>query len=56
MQFNLQNHDIERSAPRNLHIGLQKPENNLKTEDIKGARPQCVKFETNRIGHNPLNP
>lgn len=50
MQFNLQNHDIERSNPRTLHIGLQKPENNLKTNDIFGAHPQCVKFETKRIG------
>ena len=39
MQYNLQNHDIDRSAPRNLHIGLSKPENNLKTEDIHGAKP-----------------
>lgn len=38
-QFNLQNHDIERSAPRQLHIGLNKPENCMKTEDILGAKP-----------------
>lgn len=39
-----------------MHVGLHKPENNLKTNDILGARPQCVKFTTNRIGTNPLNP
>lgn len=42
--------------PRQLHIGLQKPENNLRTDDIKWAQPQCVKFTTTRIGTNPLNP
>ena len=55
-QFNLQNHDIERSAPRQLHIGLNKPENCMKTEDIEGAKPQCVKFRSTRFGQNPLNP
>lgn len=56
MQFNLQNHDIERSAPRNLHIGLNKVENALRVDDIKGAKPQCVKFTTVRGEQNPLNP
>ena len=55
-QFNLQNHDIERSAPRQLHIGLNKPENCMKTDDIAGAKPQCVKFRSTRFGQNPLNP
>ena len=52
----MSNHDIDRSQPRALHIGLSKPETNLKTEDIKGAKPQCVKFQTMRLDHNPLNP
>ena len=39
MPFNLSNHDIERSMPRNLHIGLNKVENSLRIDDIKGARP-----------------
>lgn len=52
----MSNFDIDRSAPRALHIGLDKPENYLKTNDIKWAQPQCVKFTTTRIGTNPLNP
>lgn len=50
------NHDIERSAPRQLHIGLNKPENSMKTDDIEFAKPQCVKFKSTRLGQNPLNP
>jgi hypothetical protein len=42
--------------PRNLHIGLNKNSVNMRTDDIGGAQPQCVKFTTNRVGHNPLNP
>lgn len=42
--------------PRNLHIGLDRPNSHLNCTDILGAQPQCVKFTTNRIGHNPLNP
>lgn len=28
----------------------------MKTNDIKFAQPQCVKFTTTRIGTDPLNP
>lgn len=36
----MQNFDIERSAPRQLHMGLgNKPENNMRTSDIFGATP-----------------
>ena len=38
------------------HIGLNKPEYNLMTQDVHGAAPNCVKFKTKRIGHDPLNP
>jgi len=38
-QFNLMNHDIERSAPRQLHIGLNKQENAMRTDDILFAKP-----------------
>lgn len=55
-QNNLNNFDIERSVPRQLHIGLNKPEANLLTQDIEGAKPQCVKFKSTRLGQNPLNP
>lgn len=55
-QWNLSNWDIDRSIPRQLHIGLAKNENSLRTNDIKFAQPQCVKFTTSRIGTNPLNP
>jgi len=55
--WNLSNKDIDRSVPRNLHIGLDtKPILNMKTEDIPGAQPHCVKFSSTRIGGNPLNP
>ena len=43
-EFSNQNWDIDRSDPRALHIGLYKPETNLKTDDIQGAAPQIVKF------------
>ena len=43
-QWNLNNNDIDRSQPRNLHIGLNKPETNLLTSDVEGAKPQCVRF------------
>jgi hypothetical protein len=56
LNFSLSNQDIERSIPRNLHIGLNKPETILKTSDIEGARPNCVKFKSSRIGTCPLNP
>ena len=55
-EYGMQNWDIDRSAPRALHVALHKPENNLNTSDIDGSRPQCVKFTTTRTGHNPLNP
>lgn len=35
---------------------MNKPEYNLTNSDIGGAQPNCVKFTTNRKGHNPLNP
>ena len=38
------------------HLGLNKPENNMRTQDIYGASPNCVKFQTKRIGHDPQNP
>ena len=50
------NWDIDRSAPRNLHIPLNKPETNLLAHDIEGAKPQCVKFKSTRQGNDPLNP
>ena len=37
-------------------MGLYKEETNLKTNDIKGANPQVVKFQTKRQAQNPLNP
>jgi hypothetical protein len=37
-------------------MNLAKPQSCLQTDDILGARPQCVKFTTNRLGTNPLNP
>ena len=41
-EFSNTNWDIPRSQPAALHIQLNKPENNLKTDDIKGAAPKCV--------------
>lgn len=56
-QWNLSNLDIDRSQPRSLHLGLSnKPDNQLKTQDIKWANPQCVKFTTSRQATDPLNP
>lgn len=51
-----QNWDIDRSAPRALHMPLYKPDNILNVSDIEGARPQCVKFTTTRQSTDPLNP
>jgi len=39
-----------------LHIGLNKPEYNLKNSDIDGTKTQIVKFVTKREATNPLNP
>ena len=50
------NWDIDRSGPRALHIGLYKNETNLKSDDIQGAAPQIVKFQSTRQGNDPLNP
>lgn len=47
--------DIDRSGPRALHIGLNKPEYNLANDDIDKAKPQFQKFQTQREV-NPLNP
>ena len=49
------NWDIERSGPRALHIGLNKPEYNLSNNDIGGSKPQCVQFKSVR-NCDPLNP
>lgn len=35
---------------------LNKPNYGNKTSDIFGASPQCVKFQSNRAGNDPLNP
>ena len=37
-------------------MGLFKAETNLKTQDIHGAAPQIVKFQSKRQGNDPLNP
>ena len=50
-----QNWDIDRTGPRALHIGLNKPEYNLQVDDIDKTKPQFQKFKTNRVV-NPLNP
>lgn len=55
-EFTNTNWDIDRSGPRALHIGLYKEETNLKTNDILGAQPQIVKFQSKRQGNDPLNP
>ena len=54
--FGETNLDIDRSYPKQLHIGLYKPEYGLNTQDIEGSQPNIVKFKTQRIGTNPLNP
>ena len=55
-EFQNTNWDIDRSGPRALHIGLNKPEYNLTNNDIEGSQPKCVKFNSTRQGHDPLNP
>lgn len=37
-------------------MGLYKNETNLTTNDIGGAAPQIVKFQSKRQGNDPLNP
>ena len=37
-------------------MGLYKQETNLATNDIQGAAPQIVKFQSTRQGNDPLNP
>lgn len=49
------NWDIDRTGPRALHIGLNKPEYNLSNCDIDKSKPQFQKFQTNRVV-NPMNP
>lgn len=51
------NSDIEGSFPRQLHMGLEKPENNLRTDDIKGTKPNAM-IDTIRTKRstNPLMP
>lgn len=39
-----------------MHVGLAKPQSSLQSADIEGAQPQCVKFKSNRLGVDPLNP
>lgn len=53
--YSNQNWDIDRTGPRALHIGLNKPEYNLTNNDIDRSKPQFQKFQTNRVV-NPLNP
>ena len=55
-EFTNSNWDIDRSGPRALHIGLIKDETNLRTQDLQGAQPQIVKFQSKRQGNDPLNP
>jgi hypothetical protein len=50
------NWDIERSCPRALHIALNKPETNLRNDDIVGSKPNYIQFQTTRPPSNPLNP
>ena len=54
--YSNQNWDIDRSGPRALHIGLNKPEYNLSNGDIEGSQPNCVKFRSSRGMNDPLNP
>jgi hypothetical protein len=49
------NDDIEKSHPKQLHPGLNKPSFNLMTEDIDKAKPKLNEFVTTRVT-NPLNP
>ena len=55
-EFANTNWDIAGSGPRNLHISLFKKETNMLTEDLKGAKPQVVKFQSKRLYNDPLNP
>ena len=47
------NDDIERSFPKSLNIGLNKPEYSLYTGDLQLKKK---KFTTNRPDCNPLEP
>ena len=53
--FSNQNWDIDRTGPRALHLGLNKPEYNLSNDDLPKSKPQFQKFQTKRAV-NPLNP
>ena len=53
--YSNQNWDIDRSGPRALHLGLNKPEYNLTNDDLPKSKPQFQKFHTKRTV-NPLNP
>lgn len=55
MSLTNQNWDIDRTGPRALHIGLNKPEYNLSNDDIGKSKPQFQKFKTKRVV-NPMNP
>jgi hypothetical protein len=55
-EYSLNNWDIDRAFPRALHVGLHKPETNLTNKDIEGSSPRCVKFQSSRYNHNPLDP
>ncbi len=49
------NDDIEKAFPKQLHIGLNKPEYNLLNSDIEYSQPNCVTCKIKR--HlNPLEP
>lgn len=47
--------DIERTNPKMLHYGLDKPEYNLSNKDIEKSKPDMAKFHTTRCT-NPLEP
>lgn len=49
------NFDIDRSVPRALHFQMNKPDNQLKTDDLYKNKPQVTKFETRR-NTNPMLP
>ena len=42
--------------PKSLHMPLNKPHFANTNDDIEGSHPQIVKFQTKRLGNNPLNP
>lgn len=48
--------DIERAQPAKLHPAINRPEYRLMTKDIEYAQPRTIKFKTNRIGTNSLEP